>query len=1086
NPDRVCYVAGSMGPTYRSLSISTDVENPAHRDTTFEALSQGYAEQASGLLDGGADIILLETIFDSLNAKAALFAIEAEFKKRGRKGVIMLSATPSDGSGRILSGQMIEALYTSLSHIEIISIGLNCAFGARDMLPHLDRLSSIADCYVSAHPNAGLPNSLGGYDETPEMFGEDIKDYLKAGLLNIVGGCCGTTPEHIKVLREITRGVAPRKLQHHPKVTTLSGLEPLEITPEKNLIYIGERCNVAGSAKFARLIREGDYNQALSIARSQVESGAQVIDICMDAALIEGEEAMSHFLRLIGSEPEIARVPLMIDSSVWSVIEAGLRSCQGKSIVNSISLKEGEEEFLRRAMVIRSLGAAAVVMLFDEDGQASTFERKKQISQRAYNLLIENGFPAEDIIFDPNILTVATGIEEHDSYGKAFLDAISWIKANLPGAKVTGGVSNLSFAFRGNNTLRESMHAIFLYHAAQRGMDMAIVNSQMLKLYEEVTPELRELIEDLLLNCSPGASQRLIDYAANMHQDSSTAKVDNSLSWREESLLERITYAMTKGQSDYIESDTLEAFKECGSPIGVINNFLMPAMGRVGTLFGEGKMFLPQVIKSARVMKGAVDVLTPYIEAQSSDEAQSSGEIVIATVRGDVHDIGKNIVSVVLSCNGYKVDDLGVMVDTELIINRAIETAANAINMSGLITPSLDEMIKVVKECERRGVTTPIIIGGATTSPMHTAVKIAPHYSGVVIHAHNASDNPKIMAQLLGEDSHTYISSIKEQQQALRDSFELAAQRRKLISLEEARERGRGNISVERVEPLHTGKLVFPSVDIADVEQFIDWNYFFAAWGLKGKYPAILEDVTYGEEARRVLKDAQDALKMIKESESITLQGVIAIFQARRDGDNIVVTSSRGEQVSLPMLRNQSQDGENRSLVDFICDGGDHIAMYALSGGVGIEEIQQRFDDEGDKYNSMMIKLICDRLTEALTEWAHSFIRREMWGFESEPLSVEDILGEKYRGVRVAFGYPATPDHSLKRDIFSLLGVERTTALSLNENYMITPAESACGLILANGDYFNVGIIDQEQLSDYAKARNFTIEEVKRLLPKSF
>ncbi len=1085
NPDRVVFVAGSMGPTSTSLSISTDVDRPDHRDTTFDELSAGYGEQVRALLDGGVDIILLETIFDTLNAKAALYSIEQIMAQRGERVSIMLSATPSDSSGRILSGQLLEALYASLSHVELLSVGLNCAFGARDMLPHLERLSSIASCSCSAHPNAGLPNSIGGYDETPEMFGEDIKEYLKRGVLNIVGGCCGTTPDHIKVLREVTQGVAPRVVEARDRVTTLAGLESLEVTPERNLIYIGERCNVAGSAKFARLIREGSYDQGLAIARAQVESGAQIIDICMDDALIDGEQAMSHFLRLVGSEPEIARVPLMIDSSVWSVIEAGLKGVQGKSIVNSISLKEGEQEFLRRAGVIHSLGAAAVVMLFDEQGQASSFERKKDIAQRAYNLLVNSGFPAEDIIFDPNILTIATGIEEHDSYGKAFLDAISWIKANLPKAKVTGGVSNLSFAFRGNNSLRESMHAVFLYHASQRGMDMAIVNAQMLKLYEEVEPELRDLIEDLLLNCSEGASQRLLDYAANMTQQGGVAKVDNSSLWREKGVMERIAYAMIKGQSEFIAEDTMQAFKEVGTPIEVINNYLMPAMGQVGELFGAGKMFLPQVIKSARVMRSAVDTLTPYIEAERSEVNGTAARAVIATVRGDVHDIGKNIVAVVLACNGYHVEDLGVMVETKHIVDRAIELNADSINLSGLITPSLEEMIKVVKECERCGVTIPIIIGGATTSPMHTAVKIAAHYSGVVIHAHSASDNPKIMSQLLSEQRDEYIASVKSEQATMRERFEAAAARRTLLSLEDARAQGRANISVESVEPLHKGRLIFPSVDIADVEQYIDWSYFFSAWGLKGRYPEILTDEIYGEQATKLLSEAREALDMIKQAESITLQGVIAIFEASKSGDDIVVVDNKGREKSLPMLRSQSGDAQARSLVDFIADGGDHIALYALTGGLGVSELKERFEESGDSYNAMMLKLLADRLTEAFTEWVHAFIRCQMWGFEQESLSIEDTLAEKYRGIRVALGYPATPDHSLKRDIFELLGVERTTAMKLGDNYMITPEESACGVILSNGEYFNVGLISDEQVADYAARRGVSTEEIERLIPKN-
>ncbi|MFI3305910.1 MAG: methionine synthase [Rikenellaceae bacterium] len=1089
NPQKPRFVAGSVGPTNRTASMSADVSNPASREVSFDELYEGYLTQLRGLIDGGADIILIETIFDSLNAKAALYAIDTLGRELGRVIPTMASGTLGDASGRTLAGQTVEAFYNSLSHAKLISIGFNCAFGAKQLQPYLERLSQIAQCSISAHPNAGLPNVMGGYDETPEMFADDVEEYLRRGLINIIGGCCGTTPQHIMCLAKLAKEYAPRKVEASAPVTTLSGLEPLAIRPEANFINIGERSNVAGSAKFARLIRNGEYEEALSVARAQVDAGAQIIDVCMDDGLIDAEEAMHHFLCLMASEPEIARVPTMIDSSKWEVLKRGLKVSQGKSIVNSISIKEGEELFLEKAMEIHRMGAAAVIMLFDESGQAGTYKRKIEIAERAYRLLTDAGFPAADIIFDANVLAVATGIEEHDTYGKAFIDATRWIKGNLPHAKVSGGVSNLSFAFRGNNTVREAMHSVFLYHAIEAGMDMAIVNAQMLQIYDQIEPELLERIEDVILCRRTDAAERLIEKAEQIKNEASGDKAkttEKSLAeWRALPLAERIDYAMTKGVTEYIEADTAEGYELLGAPMRVIDELLMPAMEHVGKLFGEGKMFLPQVVKTARVMKQAVSILTPHIEALSEGGSSSAGRVLIATVKGDVHDIGKNIVAVVMACNGYEINDLGVMVETKRIVDEALACEADVICMSGLITPSLDEMIRVADECESRGLSIPIIIGGATTSPMHTAVKIAPHYSGVVIHAFNASDNPKILSLLLGKGRDSYIAEVKTKQEMLRQEYERAIKEREMVSLADARANKAVRVQVD--EPLHTGRLVFADYNIADVEEFIDWNFFFPAWGLKGRYPEILSSEKYGEEATKLFDDAQTMLVKIKQERRLTLQGVVAVLAARSEEDDIVVTDIKGREVRLPMLRNQTRGEQGRSLADLVATSGDHIGCFALTAGVGLEKIADEYRESGDNYSSMMVKFLADRLTEAFAERVHTFVRREMWGYETTPpLTAAEIIRGKYRGVRVAFGYPSVPDHSLKREVFKLLSAEMTTAMKLDaESYIITPGESLCGLILSSGEYFAVGKITNEQLEDYAARRNTTTEEVRRLIPNN-
>ena len=1086
NPSKPRFVAGSMGPTNRTASMSADVSDPAAREVTFSQLAEAYGEQARGLVEGGADVLLIETVFDTLNAKAALYAVDRLGEELGRQLPVMVSGTLADASGRTLSGQTVEAFWVSVSHARLLSVGLNCAYGARQMLPYLERLAAVAEVRVSAHPNAGLPNVLGGYDETPEMFAADVEEYLRRGLLNIVGGCCGTTPEHIFELSKIVGRYAPRPLPAPRHETVLSGLEPLRIVPEANFINVGERTNVAGSARFARLIREHNYEEALSVARAQVEAGAQIVDICMDDGLIDGVEAMRTFLNLMASEPEIARVPTMIDSSKWEVLRTGLEVTQGKSVVNSISLKEGEESFLRRAREIHRYGAAVVVMLFDERGQADTYERKIEVAARAYRLLTEAGFPPEDIIFDPNILAVATGIAEHDRYALDFIEAVRWIKAHLPYAKVSGGVSNLSFAFRGNNAVREAMHSVFLYHAIRAGMDMGIVNPQMLRLYDEIEPELLERVEDVILCRRPDASERLSEYAQQVHQTAGQGQQAPDDAWRAEPLAERIAHALRKGITEHIEEDALEGLRTLGSPMAVIDTLLMPAMEQVGTLFGAGKMFLPQVVKSARVMKRAVAVLTPYIERSGEQPSAKAGRVLIATVKGDVHDIGKNIVSVVMACNGYEIRDLGVMVEPSRIVDEAQAWPADCICLSGLITPSLDEMAHVCEELERRGLRIPVIIGGATTSELHTAVKIAPLYSGMVAHSLNASRNSLILSRLLGPDREAYAGEVKRRQEQLRAEYRRTEAARRLLPYAEVKRRALEEEPHRPVEPLYPGRMVFPDFDVADAAPYIDWNFFFPAWGLAGRYPAILDHPEKGAEARKLFDDAQALLHHIAEEHLLTLQAAVGIFPAHREGDDIVATDAKGRNYRFAMLRNQTRGEQNRSLADFIAPEGDWLGCFAVTAGIGLKELTEKFRAAGDDYSAIMAKLLADRLTEAFAEVVHLFVRRRMWGYEGgEQPSPEEVIAGHYRGRRMAFGYPASPDHSLKREVFDLLAVERTTGMRLTENWMIDPGEALCGLLFADAEYFSVGHIDQEQLRDYAARRGLDEETLRRLLPNN-
>ncbi len=1109
---RVVLVAGSMGPTSKTTSMSADVNDPGAREVTFKDLYDTYYEQARGLIDGGADILLVETIFDTLNAKAALKAITDLAEETGIDIPIMASGTLSDASGRTLSGQTVEAYYASLSHANLLSIGLNCGFGAKQLLPWLRRLSEIADCAVSVHPNAGLPNVMGGYDETPETFAETAQEVFKAGLVNIYGGCCGTTPEHIRslslTLSEGRGDYKPRPLptQKAIKPMRLSGLEELTvdsriITPtlgEGNgegvtFINVGERTNVAGSAKFKKLIQAKDYEAALSVARQQVEKGAQVIDICMDDGLIDGVEAMRTFLNLIAAEPEIARVPVMIDSSKWDILKAGLQCVQGKSIVNSISLKEGEEVFIEKARYIHSMGAATVVMLFDEEGQADTYERKVSVARRAYQLLKGIGFPTEDIIFDPNVLAVATGMPEHDDYARAFIEACRTIHQEMPEVHMSGGISNLSFSFRGNNKIRQAMHSVFLHHAIEAGLDMSIVNPAMTTRYEDIPEDMLKVVEDVILNLPPTPSQgggesspseKLIDFAEKIkeQEDSSTSKknVTSPLplgvsapretrgiegsgcpQGREGvSLASRISQAMLKGLTDNIEADTEEAYKEAGSALGVIDNYLMPAMEQVGKLFGEGKMFLPQVVKSARVMKKAVAVLEPYMKsplptspekgrgvATSSckDNTQAvspspfgegrgeAGSVLMATVKGDVHDIGKNIVCVVTQCNGYKVEDLGVMVDTETIVNTAQEHNVDVIGLSGLITPSLDEMIKVVQELQRRGMKTPVIVGGATTSALHTAVKMAPEYpDGVVIHSHSAADNATILRRLLADDRDDYIAEQKNQQRIVRETYrkEQAAKKPQL-SLKEARQR-RHQKRVGEVA-LPKGNTSFDlKVRVADIRERINWNFFYQAWGLKG-------DNRKGEEAEKLMKDAEDMLKVI--DERITLLAKARILPANSNEYDDIIINKDGEKYAINMPRSLKEADETLCLADYIMrDGVDFICPFVVSAGIGLKTLQEEYRKDNDEYRAMLAKLLCDRLAEALAEHLSDQLQ---WGD---------------RRIRFAFGYGACPDHKPKEQIFQILGVGEKDGLSLTETYMINPGESICGLIFANTPtkYFNI------------------------------
>ncbi|HEV2178607.1 MAG TPA: methionine synthase [Terriglobia bacterium] len=1089
------FVAGSMGPTSRTASVSQDVSNPGARSVTFDQLRQAYYDQARGLLDGGVDLLLVETVFDTLNAKAALFAIDQLFEERGRRVPVMASVTIVDQSGRNLSGQTAEAFWVSVSHAKLLSIGINCALGTKQMRPFLDDLARVAPIPVSCYPNAGLPNAFGGFDETPESMAADLGDFARQGWLNIVGSCCGSTPAHTRAIAEAVRGIPPRLPLKADHLTRLSGLEPLVMRPDMNFVNVGERTNVTGSPRFSKLILAADYEGALKVARQQVEGGAQIIDVNMDEGMLDSEQVMATFLNYVGSEPDIARVPIMIDSSKWSVIEAGLKCVQGKGVVNSISLKEGEEVFKERARLIRRYGAAVVVMAFDERGQADSVERKLQICARSYRILTEElGFPPEDIIFDPNILTVATGMEEHNNYAVAYIEATRLIKAALPYAKVSGGVSNISFSFRGNNVVREAMHSAFLYHAIRAGMDMGIVNAGQLAVYEEIPKDLLDLEEDVLLNRRPDSTERLLAFAESVKRRGKVEAEEQA--WRSGTVEERLSHALVKGIVDYIEADTEEARQTYDRPLQVIEGPLMAGMSIVGDLFGSGKMFLPQVVKSARVMKKAVAYLLPYMETErQASGARSQGKIVMATVKGDVHDIGKNIVGVVLGCNSYEVIDLGVMAPSEKILDMARTEKADMIGASGLITPSLDEMVHLAKEMERQGFTIPLLIGGATTSRIHTAVKIAPMYSHPVVHVTDASRAVGVVSSLKSvERRESFAAENRSAQEKLRQAHRPQAQ--PLITLEEARRR-KPVLDWSRADvrrPEFTGVKADESVPLEEIVPYIDWTPFFAAWELRGTYPKILDDPAVGARARDLLEDARRLLREIVTGKLVTARAVVGIFPAASVGDDIEVytdESRSGVLTVFHFLRQQMEKAPghfNHSLADFIApresEVHDYVGAFAVSAGFCLEHLVARFERDHDDYNAIMAKALADQLAEALAELMHKRVR-DAWGYgKDEKFSTNDFIHERYRGIRPAPGYPACPDHTEKQILWDLLGVERRTGIKLTESFAMYPAASVSGFYFAHPEarYFAVGKIDRNQVLDYSRRKGMDVKTVERWL----
>jgi 5-methyltetrahydrofolate--homocysteine methyltransferase len=1095
-PDKPRFVAGVLGPTSRTASISPDVNDPGFRNVTFDELVAAYTDAVRGLCDGGADLILVETIFDTLNAKAALFAVEQYFDQIGQRLPIMISGTITDASGRTLSGQTTEAFWNSLSHARPLSFGLNCALGAKELRQYVEELSRVADCFVSAHPNAGLPNPLAptGYDETPEMLAGEIVDWAKHGLINIAGGCCGTTPAHIAAIAQALQGIAPRRPAGTDFSLRLAGLEPFNVNEDSLFVNVGERTNVTGSKAFARLILNGQYAEAVSVARAQVEAGAQVIDVNMDEAMLDSQAAMVKFLNLIASEPDIARVPVMVDSSKWEVIEAGLQCLQGKGIVNSISLKEGEAKFLEQARKVRRYGAAVIVMAFDEQGQADTRERKTSICRRSYDLLVKEGFPPGDIIFDPNVFAIATGIAEHDNYAVDFIEATRWIRANLPGAKVSGGISNVSFSFRGNDPVREAIHTVFLYHAIQAGLSMGIVNAGQLGVYEDIPLELRERVEDVVLNRRPDAGERLVEVAASVKGAAKESTQD--LAWRDKPVRERLAHAMVKGITDFIVADTEEARLASTRPLDVIEGPLMDGMNVVGDLFGAGKMFLPQVVKSARVMKQAVAHLLPFIEAEkAAGGASTKGKVVMATVKGDVHDIGKNIVGVVLACNNYEVIDLGVMVPTDKILAAAREHQADVIGLSGLITPSLEEMAHVASEMQRQGFTQPLLIGGATTSRAHTAIKIAPNYAGTTVYVPDASRAVGVVSQLLSEgQSAAYRAEVAADYAKVREQH---AQKKgvQLVTLEAARANRFTTVDAAPTKPKVSGVQVLADYDLAQLVPCLDWAPFFQTWDLAGSYPAILDDPKVGETARQVFADGQAMLERIVAEKWLSANGVFGLFPANAVGDDVEIytdDSRRTLRLTWHNLRQQQLRPEgkpNYCLSDFIApkDSGvaDYVGAFAVTAGLGIEKKLAEFAAQHDDYNAILLKALADRLAEAFAEHLHQRVRREFWGYaDDEALSSEELIAEKYRGIRPAAGYPACPDHTEKGPLFALLDAENHTGMALTESFAMHPAASVSGFYLAHPEarYFAVTKIGRDQLEDYAKRKGMTLAEAERWL----
>ncbi len=1096
HPGRQHFVAGSIGPTNRTASMSQDVNSPASRGVTFDKLREVYYEQARGLVEGGADILLVETVFDTLNAKAALFAIDEYFEASGQRVPVMVSVTIVDQSGRTLSGQTVEAFWISISHMDLLSVGINCALGAKQMRPYIEELSHLAPIHISCHPNAGLPNAFGGFDETPETMSADLHEFTANGWLNIVGGCCGTTPAHIRAIAEAVRGLPPHRLSKPERYTRFSGLEPLVLRPDSLFVNIGERTNVTGSPKFSKLILGGQYEAALAVARQQVENGAQIIDINMDEAMLDSEQAMSTFLHHIAAEPDIARVPIMIDSSNWKVIEAGLKCIQGRGIVNSISLKEGEEAFRQRARLIRRYGAAMVVMAFDEKGQADSLARKVEVCRRSYRILTEEaGIAPEEIIFDPNILTVATGIEEHNNYAVDFIEAARQIKATLPYTKVSGGVSNISFSFRGHNVVREAMHSAFLYRAIQAGLDMGIVNAGQLAIYEEIPKDLLQLVEDVLLNRRPDATERLLAFTETVKAKEKGHVEEDS--WRKGTLDERLAHALVKGIADYIEEDTEEARQKYGKPLAVIEGPLMSAMNIVGDLFGSGRMFLPQVVKSARVMKKAVAYLQPYLEAekQASGGTFVKGRIVIATVKGDVHDIGKNIVGVVLGCNNYEVIDLGVMVPSEKILKTARENNADLIGLSGLITPSLEEMVHVAKEMEREGFTVPLLIGGATTSRTHTAVKIAPVYRHPVVHVLDASRAVGVMGNLVSADLRDrYAEENRREQERAREKH-LSRKAQPLLSLADARGKKPAYdwAAYTPPRPSFLGARVYNPVPLEEIVPYIDWTPFFHAWELRGIYPKIFEQEKVGPKAKELFDDGRKLLERIVREKLLEARAVIGFFPANSVLEDIEVYAdeSRHLLAMFHTLRQQhvkAAQEPNYAVADFIapreCGKLDYLGAFAVTAGLRIEATVEKFEKDHDDYNALMTKALADRLAEGLAELMHKRARIA-WGFgQDENLSPADLIRERYRGIRPAPGYPALPDHTEKRPLFDLLCAEKNAQINLTENFAMHPAASVSGFYFSHPEskYFAVGKIARDQVEDYSRRKGMDLRLVERWL----
>jgi 5-methyltetrahydrofolate--homocysteine methyltransferase len=1117
-PDKPRFVAGALGPTPKTASISPDVNDPGARNVTFDQLVAAYLQQTRALVEGGADVLLVETVFDTLNCKAALFAIDQFFEESGQRLPIMISGTVTDASGRVLSGQTVTAFWNSVRHAKPLTIGLNCALGAALMRPYAEELSKIAETFVCIYPNAGLPNPMSdtGFDETPDVTSSLLKDFADSGFVNIAGGCCGTTPEHIRAIADTVKTIAPRKIPTHLHQMRLSGLEPYVIDEDSLFVNVGERTNVTGSKAFARMILNEQYEEALAVARQQVENGAQIIDVNMDEAMLDSVAAMSRFLNLIAAEPDIARVPLMIDSSKWSVIEAGLKCVQGKAIVNSISMKEGEEEFLRQATLCRRYGAAVIVMAFDEQGQADTFARKTEICERAYRLLVDKiGFPPEDIIFDPNIFAVATGIEEHNNYAVDFIEATRWIRDNLPHAKVSGGVSNVSFSFRGNDPAREAIHTVFLYHAIRAGMTMGIVNAGMIGVYDDLSPELRECAEDVVLNRRPDATERMIELAATLK--AGDKKEEQNLVWRDAPVEKRLSHALIHGITQWIVEDTEEARAQVertgGRPIHVIEGPLMDGMNIVGDLFGQGKMFLPQVVKSARVMKQAVAHLVPYIEEEKLAEekrtgvaAKPKGKIVIATVKGDVHDIGKNIVSVVLQCNNFEVVNMGVMVPCSEILAKAKAENADIIGLSGLITPSLEEMAHVAKEMQRdphfRMLKIPLLIGGATTSRAHTAVKIAPNYEGPVVYVPDASRSVSVAQSLLTPESREqYLNEIATDYERIRVQH-AGKKALPMLTLEAAR-KNKMQVSFEGMhaprKPRFIGRRHFRNVDLATLANYIDWGPFFQTWDLAGPFPAILTDPVVGESASNVYREAQAMLKKIIDGRWLTANGVLAILPANsvNDDDIEIYTDETRSEIAFTYygLRQQAEkpviDGvarPNQCLADFVAPKlsgiTDYVGMFAVTSGIGIEKHEKRFEEANDDYSSIMLKALADRFAEAFAEYLHERLRKELWAYASnEQLDTNALIGEAYQGIRPAPGYPACPEHTVKADMFRILEAE-DIGMSLTESYAMFPGASVSGFYFAHPEskYFTVGKIGEDQLRDMAQRRGVTIEQMQRWL----